>query len=470
MGLMNKKEPGNKAPIKDSDIVNEWLQKLHYRRGTRIIPGSEYEAKYKQKDIDKGGIIEIGDKFIPLRNITEHVFTVGRPGVGKSLHFYYVLKQLKEMKSKAIVYDFKGDFISKFYDPDTDLIFNPLDMRCLQWNLFNDIDKNTSESRQRDYINSISSSLVTENIGNQDRFWTDGARRVLRAVIKEVNMMSKKALPFRNNKQIYRELIGDWGRISEIVEDHDPGARAFIAKPDSNQTMGIMAVLSEYTEALFYMQDISGNFSIADWVEKKGDEEGGGFIFVSSYASIRDTIKPVLSLFIDLLIKEILGRKDNLDRRIYMFLDEIGTLQFLPSIVEALTQGRSKGLSLWPAIQDIGQLKNIYGDNLTQTIVNACGTRVIFSLADYETAENFSNQIGEAEYLEELAGVSISKTSDASASIDRKIIKDKVVMASEIINLPKFKFILQAAGRDITTGYVPTGLYEEGPVSFKPID
>ncbi|NPV02171.1 MAG: type IV secretion system DNA-binding domain-containing protein [Brevinematales bacterium] len=470
MGLLGKNEPDKKEQVKDENIVNEWLQKLHYRRGTRIIPGAEYEAKYKQYDIDNGGIIEIGDKFIPLRNITEHVFTVGRPGVGKSLHFYYVLKQLKEMKAKAVVYDFKGDYISKFYDPDTDLIFNPLDKRCLQWNLFNDIDKNDNENEKIFYINQIASSLVTENIDNQDRFWTTGALRVLRAVIKEANKNTKNFISLRNNKTIFTELTGDWVRIAEIVEEHEKGAKAFIAKPDSNQTMGIMAVLSQYTEALMYMQDVNGDFSIADWVEKKGDEKGGGFIFVSSYASIRDTIKPVLSLFIDLLIKEILGRKDNLDRRIYMFLDEIGTLQFLPSIVEGLTQGRSKGLSLWPAIQDIGQLKQIYGDNLTQTIVNACGTRVIFSMADYETAENFSNQIGEAEYLEELAGVSISKTSDASASIDRKIIKDKVVMASEIINLPKFKFILQAAGRDITTGYVPGGIYEEGPISFKPVD
>jgi len=47
-------------------------------------------------------------------------------------------------------------------------------------------------------------------------------------------------------------------------------------------------------------------------------------------------------------------------------------LNRLNSIVDLLTNGRSKGASVWLAVQDIGQISNLYGDNLRQTIMNAC--------------------------------------------------------------------------------------------------
>jgi len=36
-----------------------------------------------------------------------------------------VLERLKERGERGIVYDFKGDYVSRFYNPDTDILFNP---------------------------------------------------------------------------------------------------------------------------------------------------------------------------------------------------------------------------------------------------------------------------------------------------------------------------------------------------------
>jgi type IV secretory pathway TraG/TraD family ATPase VirD4 len=48
---------------------------------------------------------------------------------------------------------------------------------------------------------------------------------------------------------------------------------------------------------------------------------------------VQDTLKPILSLFIDLIGRRLLSMKDDYHRRIFFFLDELGTLQKLSSIL-----------------------------------------------------------------------------------------------------------------------------------------
>jgi len=63
---------------------------------------------------------------IPVHYETTHFFSIGRPGCGKSQLFYRVIQKVIERKDKAIIYDFKGDQVAKFFNPDKDLLFNPL--------------------------------------------------------------------------------------------------------------------------------------------------------------------------------------------------------------------------------------------------------------------------------------------------------------------------------------------------------
>ncbi len=43
------------------------------------------------------------------------------------------------MTLKGIVYDNKGEYFAEFFDPEKDMLFNPLDQRSLGWNLFNEL-------------------------------------------------------------------------------------------------------------------------------------------------------------------------------------------------------------------------------------------------------------------------------------------------------------------------------------------
>src|SRR5208337_1376097 len=139
----------------------------------------------------------------------------------------------------------------------------------------------------------------------------------------------------------------------------------FITPSDSPQAGGIMATLTEFTR--FFRFAGSGGpstFSIGDWT-CAGD---GGFIFISNQVRTREIMKPLLSLFIDLISGSVLSLPEKRESRIFFLIDEAGTLHPLSSLVNLLTYGRSRGSAVFLAVQDFSQLDDIYGTNTARTI------------------------------------------------------------------------------------------------------
>jgi len=74
----------------------------------------------------------------PLRAETQHTMFVGSTGSGKTQGIAKVIAQIKARKDRAVVYDKMRSFPEQFYDPEHDIILNPLDARCPAWDIFAD--------------------------------------------------------------------------------------------------------------------------------------------------------------------------------------------------------------------------------------------------------------------------------------------------------------------------------------------
>lgn len=197
-----------------------------------------------------------------------------------------------------------------------------------------------------------------------------------------------------------------------------------------------------------FMASADGDFSVKKWLEN----ERPGFIFVTNYSDIKDTLKPILSLFIDLLGRKLLSLRDDYKRRIFFMLDEFGTLQRLSTIVELLTLSRSKGGSCWIGIQDIGQLDKIYTEKLRQAIVNACSGNLIFAVSDPVTARFLADKIGEIEYAEteETHHSMGTENKRDGISLMRRKRTEKLVLPSDIENLKDLECFLKLPNYDLT--------------------
>jgi type IV secretion system protein VirD4 len=81
--------------------------------------------------------------------------------------------------------------------------------------------------------------------------------------------------------------------------------------------------------------------------------------------------------------------------RTLFMLGEFAQLGHLKPIMSALGQGRGYGIQLWPVLQDINQLRTIYGKDAANTFLGMSGATFAFTPNDPETADWMSRRSGE---------------------------------------------------------------------------
>lgn len=81
--------------------------------------------------------------------------------------------------------------------------------------------------------------------------------------------------------------------------------------------------------------------------------------------------------------------------RTLFMLSEFAALGKLKPITTALGQARGYGIQLFPVLQDINQLRGIYGKDLSNTFLGMSGATLAFTPNDFETAEWMSKRSGE---------------------------------------------------------------------------
>jgi type IV secretory pathway TraG/TraD family ATPase VirD4 len=340
--------------------------------------------------------IPIADLEIPINDETKHYFIVGRTGSGKTQTLKRVVTYLQNNNRKIILYDNKGDYIPTNYNEKTDLIFNPIDERTVRWSIFNDCDS------KMDIEQVICHGLIPGTGGSRDAFWANAAREVFKGILYYLYRVNKGKV---SNQAIWGLLSSGSENIIKALKSIPEGAvgRDMILDSNSKQTQGIMAMLLQYTAILEMMSVEDGDFSIRKWLT----DDQPGTLFLVNQSKSKDVLKPILTLMLDMASHEVLGMPDDYDRRIYFFLDEFGSLNYMSSIIELLTRARSKGASVWIGTQEIGQIEKVYGKELRASIVNGCASKLILSIAEPETAKYFSQSIGDTEILESSESMSM---------------------------------------------------------------
>jgi type IV secretory pathway TraG/TraD family ATPase VirD4 len=406
----------------------------NFVRGSLIIDQAKLAGQLKNQTDDTSLPITTTAK-IPRNIETTHFFICGRPGAGKSQLLYRVIQKVLERKDKAIFYDFKGDLVSKFFEPDKHLLFNPFDKRSVQWNLFNDIESPLD-------IKSIAASLIP--ITGNDPYWSNAARDVFAGILTGLYHAGE-----RTNTGIHRWCNLPAADLMEKLSRY-PGtetATKHLAQEKAGQS--ILSIMGSYTQCFEYLKNITGDFSIKKWASSDEDKRS---VFLSNYSEISDTIRPMLSLFVELAGKRVLSLPDSSRRRFFFFIDEFGTLNHLPAIPTMLTNGRSKGMSIWIAIQDIGQIEKIYGKEIAQTIINACASSFLFAVNDPNTAEFLSRKIGDREIRE--LNISTSEqqfsTRGDSTTTSYQTRNERTIMPSEFLNMSNLVMLAKLSGFDLS--------------------
>lgn len=95
-----------------------------------------------------------------------------------------------------------------------------------------------------------------------------------------------------------------------------------------------------------------------------------------------------------------------MDLQVVLIIDELASLNRLPSLLTGLAEVRKYGGCFVLGFQDLSQLEDIYSFSTTKTLSNLTGTKVLFRSADAEVANRVSRYLGEQEKQEAQESIS----------------------------------------------------------------
>jgi type IV conjugative transfer system coupling protein TraD len=377
------------------------------------------------------GSLSIGGVTMPHAYEPEHIVLCGAPGTGKTNIITTMLQGIRRDGKRAIVYDTAGSFVEKFYRPGKDILLNPLDERTDRWSPWVDVP--------RDYhYDQIAQSTIPDKAG--DPFWARAARGTLVGVLKKLARQRHTLVSILLDRLV-RSGLKELAAFAQGTE-----AAAFISIEGDRTSAGIQAELATVMRSFSYLDDTTNGFSIRAWVENEADDS---WLFITVKADQLPSLRPLITVWIDIAIGAIMSMPPDPERRLYCIIDELPTLQRLPSLSDFLARARKYGGCGILGFQSYPQLEATYGIQDAAAITGYCSTWIALRANDTPTAKHVSENLGQVEQIEANEGMSygVNDMRDG-VNLSRMQVTRPLVMHTEVTNLPNLSGFLRF-GRDL---------------------
>ena len=419
--------------LENSEFRGAYFRK--FLRGTKIVSASQLTGLVREKGMEQ---VMISGVPFPTRLENLHLLVSGSTGSGKSVLIRELAYTALLRGDRMIIADPDGDMLAKFWK-EGDVILNPYDSRTEGWSFFNEIRNDYDFKR-------YALSIVPRGVSNEAEEWASYARLLLRETARKLFLVGKPSM---------RELF----RLTTIASPDE--LKQFLTGTDAESLF--VGAEKALASARFVLSDKlpehinmpEGNFSLRNWL----DRSDGGNLYITWREDMAETLKPLISAWVDVLCTSVLSLPDDENRRLWMVLDELASLEKLASLESALTKGRKKGLRVVAGLQSTAQLDNVYREKEAQTLRSCFRSLVVLGGAktDPKTCEDMSMSLGEHEVERDAYSKNNSSSSSSSSSkgggssststtISTERPRERVVMPAEIASLPNLEGYLAFAG------------------------
>ena len=367
----------------------------------------------------------------PERTETQHTIVSGTTGSGKTVLIADLVAQIRARGERCIIYDKMGSYTQSFFDPERDVLLNPLDARSPRWSPF-------MEARNPRDFDMMAAALIPQQRDTVDPFWVTAARQLFS---NGAAVLWKRGV--KENRILVDHLLKT--ELNQLAEAMEGTVAQSIVDPENPKTaLSVRAMLTAHIGALEFLPDTGKPFSIRDWVSRK---DGGGFLFLTSRGDQHASLRGLISTWLEIAVNALLSLDQDGERRVWVILDELPTLHQVPSLQPGLAESRQFGGCFVLGIQVSSALRDLYGKNGAETISGLCGTRVVLSAPDRDTAQWSADSLGRAEIEEvsEAYSYGANTMRDGVSLTPRRELRS-LALPSEIMRLPNLTGYLKLPG------------------------
>jgi type IV secretory pathway TraG/TraD family ATPase VirD4 len=349
---------------------------------------------------------------IPARAEAQHMQIIGDTGAGKSAMLFQVLRQVRGRGDSAIVYDPAREFVKRFYDPTRgDVILNPLDKRCPYWGP-------AEELRSRSEAKALAASLFQPPQDRKGEFFIESPQKIFAFLMAYGPTPDELVQWMSNPDEIDRRLKGT--EHAHLIDPRAHQQRAGV--------LGSLGLVADSLRLLPKRAEGNGAWTATEWAEKRQ-----GWVFITSLPAEREALRPLQSLWIDWLVLRLLNEPTKDQKRVWFVIDELASLQKLPQLHTAITEGRKGQNPVVLGFQGKAQLEYLYG-HLAEVMLSQPATSVWLTTKEPNAGEWVSKFIGKVE-IERLRETHFDGTrAGHNFTIERQV--EPLVLESEISGLP----------------------------------
>ncbi len=354
-------------------------------------------------------------------------------------------------REKALIVDAGGEFL-RTRGHDRDLVLNPFDRRSRNWNPF-------SEIRQDSDFDLVAHAVLPDVPSASQPEWIGMGRDFLIDVMKAQARKGNES-PAETFRLVVSAEMGELGGILAGT-----GSEVLI-KSAANERL-LANIRYEASRAMRSWLHLSpkGIFSLRAWVR-----EGSGILFLTTRPSEWETLKSLVGAWLSLALQETLSLPADPDRRVWVVADELDSLGRVHFLDRALSMGRKYGLAAIATVQSVAQLERTYGHDTARVLLSVFASKLVLKQGGAYDAEYWSKELGERE--EWRTGHSQSTgASGGSSGTNDALHNVRLVLSSELMDLPKFSGFMRLADRPGVTKFaIPFRKMENRFPAFVPVE
>lgn len=396
---------------------NIWRQR-EKRKAAELPSGTFGEAAFATlEDCEEAGLLDPRGLYLGLLDGQPifyggkaHLLTCAPARQGKGINV--VIPNLLHYQGSVVVTDPKGELAAVTAGHRADrfgqkvVIINPWGLHGLPQHRINPLDGvialASDPRRQRgltDEVKAIALQLYPEPEDMRNRYWREGARAILRAVLLHLALDAPRrcTLP-----EMWR-IIANPRRLERAIE----------AMRRSDALGGLLADLGD--DLAYQSEDNPEQFGDfrADAVQALDIYEPGGYLAdalggsdvsldhlksgkVSLYLAFPQDRIATHGAALGLIVSQAITAVARAGQggEVLFLLDEFANMGRLSGLAESLTALPGLGVRVWMFVQELAEIIRLYGPHTARTVLSQAEVKQFFAVQDDQLARTLSQALG----------------------------------------------------------------------------